>query len=74
MEPAIVDNIPRAPAAPAPKSRGQRIAHCLLPAKSASIKATARAMLKARMSEGTNQKLPLSLLQSSLSLFMGRNV
>ena len=35
IEPAIVDNTPRAPAALAPNRRGQRDIHCWLPAMSA---------------------------------------
>lgn len=34
IEPAIVDNTPRAPAALAPNRRGQRAIHCWLPAVS----------------------------------------
>jgi hypothetical protein len=70
IDPAIVDNIPRAPSAPTPNRRGQRDSHCSLPMKSASIKAVARAMLTATIIAGTNQKLARRLLQSRLSLFM----
>ena len=72
IEPAIVANIPRAPAAPAPNRRGQSAIHVSLPEESASIKPTARTMLNATISDGTNQKLARRLLQNCLSLFMGR--
>ena len=73
MEPAIVDNIPRAPSALAPNRSGQRASHRSLPLEPASTKATARAMLTATISEGTNQKLDRRLLQICLSLFMVRS-
>ena len=73
IEPAIVDNIPRAPSALAPNRSGQRASHRSLPLEPASTKATARAMLTATISEGTNQKLDRRLLQICLSLFMVRS-
>jgi hypothetical protein len=72
IEPAIVDNIPRAPSAPTPNRLGQRASHGSLPMESASIKATARAMLAATISEGTNQKLVRKLLQNRLNLVMAQ--
>ena len=74
IEPAIVDIIPRAPSAPAPNRRGHWASHRSLPAESASINATARAMLNTTISEGINQKLDRRLLQSCLNLFMGQFV
>ncbi len=70
IEPAIVDNIPRAPSALAPNTRGQRASHCSIPVESNSINAAARTMLTATISEGTNQKLECRLLQSRFSLFI----
>ena len=43
-----------------------------LPAESASINATARAVLNTTISEGINQKLDRRLLQRCLNLFMGQ--
>lgn len=72
IEPAIVDIIPRAPSAPAPNRRGHRFSQRSLPAESASIKATAKAMLTTTISKGRSQRLDRRLLQSCLSLFMGQ--
>ena len=72
IEPAIVESIPRAPAAPAPKRRGQRLIHCWLPVESASIKATASKMPSPIISDGKNQKLSRKTLQIRLSLFKVR--
>src|SRR5689334_20352051 len=57
IEPAIVDSIPRAPEAPAPKKRGQRASQSAFAWVSTLIKPTASAMLAATMSDGRNQKL-----------------
>src|SRR5664280_181673 len=70
IEPAIVDNMPRAPAAPEPNRRGQRAIHGLLPLESIAIDATASTMLTATITEGMNQKLPRRPLHSRLSLLM----
>jgi len=56
IEPAIVDNIPRAPSALAPNRRGQRASHWALPVECASTKAIARVMLPATISVGTKPK------------------
>ena len=73
IEPAIVESIPRAPSAPAPNMRGQRVSQRSLPLESISISTTARRMLTATISEGTNQKLVRTLLHSCLSLFKKTN-
>ena len=70
IEPAIVDNIPRAPSALTPNRRGQRASHCPLQLESTSINATAKTMLNARITEGTNQKLARRLPRIRLILFM----
>ena len=67
IEPAIVDNISRAPSALEPNRRGQRASHWALPVVCASIKTIARTMLPATISEGTNQKLDGRALQYRLS-------
>ena len=72
MEPAIVDIIPRAPAAPTPNSCGHCASHWSLTADSASIKIAARVMLTTTITEGRSQKLDRSLLQNCLNLFMDR--
>jgi hypothetical protein len=55
IEPAIVDNISRAPAAASPNRRGHQSIQDLLPVASASIKAIASAMLPATIRDGKNQ-------------------
>ena len=72
MEPAIMESILRAPAAPAPKRRGQRLIHFCFPLESAPIKITARRMPSAIISEGKNQKLSRRTLQVRLTLFKVR--
>ncbi len=72
IDPAIADNIPRAPSAPPPNRSGQQASHRSFPVEPALTKATARAMLTATISEGINQKLDRRLLQICLSLFMVR--
>jgi hypothetical protein len=69
IDPAIVDKIPRAPSALAPKTSGQRVSHRVLASECAAIKATAMAMLPATISAGKSQKLVRSLSQSRLSEF-----
>src|SRR5665811_1650188 len=63
IEPAIVDNISREPSALAPNRCGQRASHCVIAVECNLTNAIARAMLNARISEGTNQKLDRRLLQ-----------
>ncbi len=70
IEPAIVDNIWREPSALAPNRCGQRASHCEFAVECTLTNAIARAMLNARISEGTNQKLDRRLLQSCFSLFI----
>ncbi len=70
IEPAIVESIPRAPSAPAPKRRGHRDSHMSITEESASIRATASTALPATISEGRNQRLERTMLQSCLILFM----
>ena len=62
IEPAIVDNISREPAAPAPNRRGHWANHRSLPAESASTKTTAKTILNMTITKGTNQKLDRKLL------------
>jgi hypothetical protein len=57
IEPAMVASIPRAPAAPAPKRRGQSAIQSWLPEESTSIRPRARTVLNATINDGRNQKL-----------------
>lgn len=70
IELAMAASNPRAPAAPAPNSRG----HCSLNDsrllyESVSIKATARTTVPSTMSEGMNHRLERKTSQSCSSLF-----
>src|SRR5688572_18540441 len=65
IEPAIVESTSRAPPAPEPKTRGHRSIHGRACPESSSIKPRASAMLAAKISEGTNQKLLRRLLHKS---------
>ena len=72
IEPAIVDSMPRAPAAPEPKRRGQRASQSWPAEASTSINPRARLMLAATISEGMNQKLARRLPMRNLILCTGR--
>lgn len=52
IEPASVDNMPRAPSAPAPNRRGHRASQRSFSTESTSINAAAMAMLPATISVG----------------------
>jgi hypothetical protein len=73
MEPAMVVSIPRAPAAPAPKRRGQSSIQSQLPDESTSIRAAARTELKVTINDGRNQKLARRLPQRCMSLYMNHS-
>jgi hypothetical protein len=70
IELAIVESICRAPSAPTPNSRGQRVRVSFPTAESASIAAAASTMLIATIKEGMNQKLDLRSTHSCRGFFM----
>ena len=72
MEPAMVESIPRPPAAPAPNRRGHLASNLSPTKRSTSIRAMASTMLPATINEGRNHRLERRSLQSCLNLFMNR--
>ena len=70
IEPASVDNSSRAPSDPTPNRPGHWASQRSPMAESVSIKATAKTILAATISEGINQKLERRSLQICLSLCM----
>ncbi len=68
IELAIVESIPRDPSAPAPNSLGNRMRDSLSITVLASINAIATTPERTTITDGTNQKLELHLLQIRLSI------
>ena len=70
IEPAIVDSMPREPAAPAPNRRGQLAMTFCASIRSVSISANASVTAAQTITAGTNQKLDRRSVKRSRGFFM----
>ena len=68
--PAILDSMPREPAAPAPNRRGQLSLTSCTSIRSVSISASASVTAAQTITAGTNQKLDRRSVQRSRGVFM----